>query len=55
VQNGDTASSAPLVKIDLVKDIRDIALDIKDNVLQEACYTYVSKWCYQTTKEGLKN
>jgi len=48
-QNDDATSKAPLVKSDLVKDIRDIALDIKDHVLQEACYTYVSKWCYQTT------
>lgn len=55
-QNGErNSSSAPLVKFDLVKDIREIYLDIKDDLLQEACYTYVSKWCYQTTSGGFES
>jgi hypothetical protein len=43
-----------LAKYDLVKDIRGVACTINDDVLQEACYTYVSMKCNEITQNYSK-
>jgi hypothetical protein len=40
------------VHYEVVRDIRDLALDIKDFELQDACCTYVSKWCHRISDGG---
>ncbi|KAL4540930.1 hypothetical protein Ndes2437B_g05332 [Nannochloris sp. 'desiccata'] len=46
------AASSSLVNFNLIKDVRNFALDIKDNELQEACYTYVAKRCNYITAQA---
>jgi hypothetical protein len=40
------------VHYEVVRDIRDLALDIKDFELQDACCTYVSRWCHRISDGG---
>lgn len=44
--------SGDLVTFDLVKDIRNFAVDIKDESLQEACYNYLAKRCNKITNNA---
>jgi hypothetical protein len=44
-----------LFQLDTVRDLRGFAVDVKDEDLQEACYTYVLKWSYQITGQNEDN